>query len=68
MATLAAVGAGVPEPPIGPQATIVKINAKPESETRMRPTLRDELGTASHLKEDRSAQPEHATSARFDRV
>src|SRR6267378_360993 len=62
-ATLAAVGAVAPEPPIGPQATTIKSSANAESETRMRPTLRDELGTASHLKEDRSAPGEHATSA-----
>src|SRR4029077_11990713 len=68
MATLAAVGAAVPEPPNGPQATTTTSNAKAESETRMRPTLRDELGTASHLKEDRSGQPDHATSTASDRV
>src|SRR4029077_19867918 len=65
MATLAAVGAAAPEPPNGPQATTTTSNAKAESEPRMRPTLRDELGTASHLKEDRSGQPEHASSTCF---
>ncbi|TMC96755.1 MAG: hypothetical protein E6J05_13515 [Chloroflexi bacterium] len=62
-ATLAAVGAVAPEPPIGPHATTINSSANAKSEPRMRPTLRDELDTASHLKEDRLAPHEHATSA-----
>src|SRR5205807_9809525 len=61
-ATLAAVGADVPEPPIGPQATIVNSSAKAASRTRIRPTLLHELRTTCHLKEVRSTLPEHATS------
>src|SRR5438309_4663508 len=62
-ATLAAVGAVAPEPPIGPQATTIISSASAESETRMRSTLRDELGTASHLKE-RSFGAERARNER----
>src|SRR6266851_535137 len=51
-ATLAAVGAGGPEEPIGLQATTSVINASALSNPRMRPTLRDGLQPSISLEED----------------
>src|SRR6266581_1813043 len=67
-ATLDAVGAAVPEPPIGPHATTINSSAIAGAEKRMRPTLRDELRGASHLKEDRLAVLGTRRAPAFDRV
>src|SRR5260370_31632017 len=57
-ATLAAVGAGGPEEPIGLQATTSVINASALRNPRMRPTLRDALQRSISLEEDGPAAGE----------